>query len=1018
VYHTLLLSDSGRVLSTGGNTFGQLGTGNKKSAYSPARVRALDDCFIEKVAAGTQSSALSDRGEVYVWGTGTYGEFLLPQKLTRLHTSAKDIDLGTAFGLAVDRLNNIWTWGSNSNGELGTTSSRDSSDPVMVVNLEGKTIRKVACGGSYVIALGSDVGERPDSPSIGNRAYLHGDSKLPKPSAETSPKERRPTKEYLRQPESDQKYRSPIERSSASRLASTGKVSRPLRLSDTESPGKDDVETRPPVSKFRLFRIEDDSRREATIESRAEAFRRDKAEPRRSSMEPRIGSVEPRKSSVEPRKDFAETKDSVEPRRDSTAPRKDSLDPRRELRRGFVESVDYKREEPRRSLAESGVDRRMSPERAALERRTREPELQPSDPTKFELMSRENERLCIEVQALRRENEDLQSRSKHELQARLDDIRRTTSHSSSTLVNQLDELSKDLDKERTQRKQLELMNSELQRESDRALKEVSGLHRRVLDTEMKFKGELSSLELENEQHVQHLSRKLDEESHDAKAVQHKLHEQVSQLERALEDQRASRRSAETELSKKTDHINRLEFELKDKGTLLRQLAETEDELMASRRDLDNELVIKTKLQRDVEFLRTELDRAQSQVDESRRRGDYELSAQAQKAEHERESTTSHYRTQISDLEFVNAQLRGDLAKKSKELDLETEVRRNTDLRLADERSRAEAIAAELTQVHRELSSRDAELLRLRADNDHMNKSLRSVDLDRSQLGRDHEILGHRLQDLEKELAQKSLDLQTCERALTELRRDNEYQRRSCDDARMEVERLGSHVNEHLGTVEKLHSVLDDWEMKYHHLADENYRLQTELTESEAKNKALFENLEKTLALRAKEYRDRTLSMLTQPYRGGEDGSYVGSTHPQPSPATTGFSRASPLTRTAEVSRKVEEPVAKNRSELGKDYRERIGNTAARMLEGMDSESPLRNIRVTSPTRTTVLRQVSPYSRERSPISFTGASRDTPSKALDDIRARLASLQENKSDLESKMLEFEERLGESQDMSPS
>jgi X-linked retinitis pigmentosa GTPase regulator len=998
VYHTLLLTDSGRVLSTGGNTFGQLGTGNKKSAYTPARVRALDDCFIEKVAAGTQSSALSDRGEVYIWGTGTYGEFLLPQRLSHIRTSAKDIDLGAAFGLAVDRLNNIWTWGSNSNGELGTTSSSDSSEPAMVLNLEVTTIRKVACGGSFVIALGSDVGERPNSTFIGSRAYLHGDSKLPRHSAEMSPKERRSTKESLRQPESDQKYRSPIERSSASRLASTGKVSRSLRLS--ESPGKDDSETRAPISKFRLHRIEDDPLREASIENTAEAFRGDKAEPRKSS-------VEPRRSSAEPRRDFAETA-------------KDSLDLRRnELRRGFAESIDYKREEPRRSFAESGADRRMSPERPVLERRTREPELQPAD-LKFELMSRENERLCIEVQALRRENEDLQNRSKHELQARLDDIRRATSHSSNALIKQLEELTMDLDQERTQRKQLESINSELQRESDRAHKEASGLHRRVLETEMKFKAELSSLELQKEQHIQHLTRKLDEESHDSEAVQHKLHEQVSQLERALEDQRVSRRSAETEIGKKAEHIDRLEFELKDKATLLRQLAETEDELEASRRDLDKQLVLKTKFQRDVEFLRTELDRAQTQVDESRRRGDYELSAQAQKADHERESIASHYRTQISDLEFVNGKLRGDLAQKSKELDLETAVRRDTDLRLADEKSRAEIAAAELSQMHRELSSRDAELLKLRADYDHISKSLRSVNIDRSQLGRDHEILGHRLKDLENELAQKSLDLQTCERSLMELRRDYEYQRRSSEDARMEVGRLGSQVNEHLGTVEKLHSVLDDWEMKYHHLADENYRLQTALTESEAKNQALFDNLERTLALRAKEYRDRTMSMLTPPYRGAEDepGSYVGSTHPQPSPATTGFSRTSPLKRTAEVSRRIEErsPVPPSRSELGKDYRERIGNTAAKMLEGMGSESPLRSIRVSSPTRATVLRQVSPYNRERSPISFTGASRGTPSKALDEIRARLASLQENKGDLESKMKEFEERLGH--DISPT
>jgi X-linked retinitis pigmentosa GTPase regulator len=1078
VNHTLLLTDAGRVLSTGSNAYGALGTGNKLSTASPVRVTALEEYFIDRLAAGTQSAALSDRGEVFVWGLGAYGEFLLPQRLSRIPTGVKDLALGTSFGLAVDRLNGVWAWGSNSRGELGTTTYKDSSDPVLITELDGRTIRKVVCGGSFVIALGVDVGATAEKvlspPMKANQSVYVQDSRSnlhQRLNSDITPKYYA-TRSPLSRPRSDKKYRSPMGRPSISRLHNTSekeaRVSRPLRQPELNLSRYSDAE--PPQAR-------------ATREAELPRFAR-------------------------------EAESRTPPRRAREAePQADRLTREPEPQRGPYESATgasqaVRPEVPQRAHQiaqdESFVDRDPSPDRLKMERRLGELERQLHTSSselamyrdKHELLARENARLSTELQVIRHESEDQQERSNYEMHAHIDDIRRSSSQTSNALAKQLQDLSVELDKERGQRKHLELQILEVQRENDRVTKENMSLHRRTSDAERNFKGataEVASLELEQErllrdldhtaadlrrqqalmddlevkhrgelasrtedmrrQHVvlkdqaTHKIMELEEElaeqasvrrdrenelaekeqqlqrlSHDiergaqaARTTQQELSDNINRLERALEEQRVARRLAETDGAKKAEHIERLEYDLQDRGLLLKQLSEVEDELEARLAELDEGQSVKARMQRDIEVLKADNDRIKAHAEESRDRADFELAERTEAADKERQAVASHYRAQVNDLESRVEQLRVDLGRKSKDCELEAAAHRDTEARLAEEKSKNDAVSYELTRVNRELSGREADLLRLRGENDHLNASLQSLDLDRTQLARGHDQLAHTLKDLEAELAQKSLDLQDCERVMIEFKRDNEYLRRSSDDARFEVERLGSELNSHLNTVEKLHRILDEWEVKYHSLADENYRLQAELTESEAKNKALFESLEKTLAMRAKEYKDRTLSMLAVPFKGTEDDSLgTPSTGPQPSPIKTGFSRASPARVIVDTGRRSGDrsPAPRVKSEVSKDYRSTIGNTPARLLEGLGTESPLSSIRTSSPARASAVRPQQVSSRSPSQALYTrDPSKETPSKALEEIRARLASLQDNKSDLETKMKEFEYHLDE-------
>lgn len=153
VFHTLALGVSGKVYATGGNSFGQLGLGNKKSSSKFERV--LIDGYMVKVAAGNHSAAISDKGQLFIWGTGVFGEYLIPTRMAA--GTIKDVDIGGSFGVALDVNGTICAWGANANGELGNGDFEPKIAPCPIAGLKGKTVKKLSCGGNYVLALGLDL---------------------------------------------------------------------------------------------------------------------------------------------------------------------------------------------------------------------------------------------------------------------------------------------------------------------------------------------------------------------------------------------------------------------------------------------------------------------------------------------------------------------------------------------------------------------------------------------------------------------------------------------------------------------------------------------------------------------------------------------------------------------------------------------------------------------------------------------------------------------------------------------
>eukprot|EP00826_Nyctotherus_ovalis_P006062 TRINITY_DN11396_c0_g3_i4.p1 TRINITY_DN11396_c0_g3~~TRINITY_DN11396_c0_g3_i4.p1 ORF type:complete len:991 (-),score=267.98 TRINITY_DN11396_c0_g3_i4:702-3584(-) len=155
IFHTLVLTSAGNVLAMGGNNSGQLGTGVRKSSAFPLAVKGLER--VVRIAAGHVSAALTEKGLVYLWGTGVFGEWLVPTVLEGLSEPIKDIQIGANFGGAIDYKGNVYAWGTNSSGELGLGDYNSRPRAQLLTSMKGKPIVALACGGSYMLALGRTV---------------------------------------------------------------------------------------------------------------------------------------------------------------------------------------------------------------------------------------------------------------------------------------------------------------------------------------------------------------------------------------------------------------------------------------------------------------------------------------------------------------------------------------------------------------------------------------------------------------------------------------------------------------------------------------------------------------------------------------------------------------------------------------------------------------------------------------------------------------------------------------------
>ncbi|TXK75433.1 fibronectin type III domain-containing protein [Paenibacillus sp. N3.4] len=167
--HSLALKQDGTVWAWGSDIEGQLGNRYQSiSPRTPAQVDQLSN--IVSIAAGADYSvALKNDGTVWTWGNNSYGQlgngtisnssrtpvrtkFPSTQFPSTVNIATIAVGSNNTHSLALDTNGNVWAWGSNSYGQSGKASSSGVSSPVQVI----KNVKAIAAGHNFSIALTLD----------------------------------------------------------------------------------------------------------------------------------------------------------------------------------------------------------------------------------------------------------------------------------------------------------------------------------------------------------------------------------------------------------------------------------------------------------------------------------------------------------------------------------------------------------------------------------------------------------------------------------------------------------------------------------------------------------------------------------------------------------------------------------------------------------------------------------------------------------------------------------------------
>ena len=112
---------------------------------------------ISRIACWNHSACLTEKGELYIWGTGVFGEYLTPLRYSKGGVSYKEISVGNFFGAALEDNGRVWVWGGNAGGELGLGDYESRVNPTLNEHLRGKRGLKVSCGGNFVAVVGNTL---------------------------------------------------------------------------------------------------------------------------------------------------------------------------------------------------------------------------------------------------------------------------------------------------------------------------------------------------------------------------------------------------------------------------------------------------------------------------------------------------------------------------------------------------------------------------------------------------------------------------------------------------------------------------------------------------------------------------------------------------------------------------------------------------------------------------------------------------------------------------------------------
>jgi hypothetical protein len=151
--HNLASKSDGSLWSWGANGSGQLGTGDTTSHAAPTQISGCADGNYNWVDVGCGSDysvSLKSDGSLWSWGANTSGQLGLgdtaprsaPTQVTGCaggNNNWTAVACGDSFTVARKSDGSLWTWGDNSQGQLGVNDNGTRTTPVRVTGSPAAT---------------------------------------------------------------------------------------------------------------------------------------------------------------------------------------------------------------------------------------------------------------------------------------------------------------------------------------------------------------------------------------------------------------------------------------------------------------------------------------------------------------------------------------------------------------------------------------------------------------------------------------------------------------------------------------------------------------------------------------------------------------------------------------------------------------------------------------------------------------------------------------------------------------
>ena len=164
--HTVAVRTDGTLWAWGINTLGQVGDGTTTTRSSPVQIGA-GTTWALAVAGTNHTVAVKTDGTLWSWGSNSSGQLgqgttdasthptpVQVGVLTNWKFTGQSLSAGGDFTLAVNSSGNLWTWGINSNGQLGNGTTTNATAPVQIGVATNWT--SIAAGSNFSAGLHSD----------------------------------------------------------------------------------------------------------------------------------------------------------------------------------------------------------------------------------------------------------------------------------------------------------------------------------------------------------------------------------------------------------------------------------------------------------------------------------------------------------------------------------------------------------------------------------------------------------------------------------------------------------------------------------------------------------------------------------------------------------------------------------------------------------------------------------------------------------------------------------------------